>query len=150
MFTLFKAQVENLLNCSIKVLRSNGGTGYKPLSRLFPSILFQTTCPYTPQQNGVSERKHRHVVELALASMTHASIPNLYWDDIFLSVVYLINRLPSSDNNPSPYFSLFGKHPHYSYLRVLGCLIFPLLRPYNDHKLQPRAKRCVFMGYAIS
>jgi hypothetical protein len=44
-FFVFKAQVENLFNASIKTLRTDGGTEYKPLSRLFPQIVHQVTCP---------------------------------------------------------------------------------------------------------
>jgi Integrase core domain len=35
-FSLFKAQVENLFDTKIKILQTDGGTEYKPLSRLFP------------------------------------------------------------------------------------------------------------------
>jgi Reverse transcriptase (RNA-dependent DNA polymerase)/gag-polypeptide of LTR copia-type/GAG-pre-integrase domain len=147
-FSLFKSQIENLLNASIKILRSDGGTEYKPIARLFPSIVHQTTCPYIPQQNGVSERKHRHIIELALANMIHASIPERFWDDVFASVVYLINRLPPSCDTSSPFLKLFKKSPDYLFLRVLGCLCFPYIRPYNDHKLQARSKPCVFLGYS--
>jgi hypothetical protein len=66
---------------------------YKPLSRLFPQITYQISCPYTPQQNGLSERMHRHIIKLSLATITRASLPLKYWDDIFASIVYLINRL---------------------------------------------------------
>lgn len=148
-FSSFKSQVENLLSHSIKTLRTDGGSEYFQISGLFPSIVHQKTCPYTPQQNGVSERKHRHIIELALAIMAHASFPTKFWDDIFSSVVYLINRLPSSDNAPSPFFRLFGKTPDYMFLRVLGCLCFPYIRPYNDHKLQSRSLPCVFLGYSL-
>lgn len=82
--------------------------------------------------------------------MTHASIPTSYWDDIFTSIVYLINRLPSSSLEPSPYSSLFKRDPDYNFLRVLGCLCFPFTRPYNNHKLQNRSLPCVFIGYALS
>jgi hypothetical protein len=41
-------------------------------------IRFQIFCPYTPQQNGLVERRHRHIVELGLATMFHASIPVQY------------------------------------------------------------------------
>ena len=145
-FSTFKCQVENLLQHTIKTLRTDGGTEYKTISRTFPSIVHQTTCPYTPQQNGVSERKHRHIVELAIANMAHASIPEKFWDDIFSSMVYLINRLPSANSSSSPYSKLFHKNPDYTFLRVLGCLCFPYIRPYNKHKLQPRSKPCVFIG----
>ncbi|KAJ4818128.1 hypothetical protein LUZ62_030694 [Rhynchospora pubera] len=147
-FSLFKQQVENLLNHTIKILRTDGGTEYKPLSRLFPQITYQTTCPYTPQQNGLAERMHRHIVELSLATMTHASIPLQFWDEIFASIVYLINRLPSSSTKLIPFQQLFNTKPDYTFLRVLGCLCFPYLRPYNDHKLQHRSLPCVFIGYA--
>lgn len=109
MFTLFKAQVENLLNRTIKILRTDGGPEFKPITRTFPSIIHQTLCPHTPQQNGVSKHKHCHIVELALASMTHSSIPDYYWDDVFSSLVFLINWQPSTNNYSSPYFTLFQK-----------------------------------------
>ncbi|KAJ4744580.1 polyprotein [Rhynchospora pubera] len=148
-FSLFKSQVENALNTTIKTLRTDGGTEFKRISSMFPHIIHQTSCPYTPQQNGVVERKHKHIVELSLATMNHASIPTKYWDDIFLSIVYLINRLPSV-NKKIPYTTLFNKIPDYSTLRILGCLCFPYVRPYNTHKLEPRAKPCVFIGYAVT
>lgn len=120
------------------------------LSLNFLKLLIQlTTCPYTPQQNELAERKHRHIIELSLAIMSQAFIPHKYWDEIFSSVVYLINRLPSSTSS-IPFTTLFNKTPDYSFLRVLGCLCFPYTRAYNDHKLQPRALPCVFLGYALS
>lgn len=149
-FSLFKSQVENLLNSTIKILRTDGGTEFKPITCMFPSILHQTSCPYTPEQNGLAERKHRHVVELSLAITSQASLPASLWDDIFLSVVYLINRLPSSSNVEPPYTLLLKKSPNYALLRVLGCACFSYTRPYTNHKLQNRALPCVFIGYASS
>ena len=117
-FSLFKAQVENLLNHTIKTLRTDGGTEYKPIPTKFPKIIHQPTCPYTPQQNGVAERKHRHIIELSIAIMTQAFIPLSYWDEIFSSVVYLINRLPYSSSF-IPYTKLFSKNPDFSLLRII-------------------------------
>jgi hypothetical protein len=48
------------------------------------------------------------------------------------------------------YQILFNKTSNYHDFRVLGCLCFPLTRPYNKHKLELRAQPCVFIGYAIS
>jgi Reverse transcriptase (RNA-dependent DNA polymerase)/Integrase core domain len=147
-FFTFKSQVENLLNHTIKILRTDGDTQFKPITKQFPQILHQTSCPYTPQQNGVAERKHRHIVELSLATMSRASIPLVYWDEIFSSVVYLINRLPCQNN--IPYKVLFDKESDYNFLRVLGCQCFPLIRPYNSHKMELRSKPCIFIGYGIN
>jgi hypothetical protein len=74
-FSLFKAQVENFFDTKIKVLQTDGGTEYKPISHLFPQLVHQTFYPYIPQQNGLAERKYRHIIELSPAIMSHASIP---------------------------------------------------------------------------
>ncbi len=62
-FSTFKAQVENLFDKKIKILQSDGGTELKPIAKAFPHIIHQTSCAYTPQQNGLAERKHRHIVD---------------------------------------------------------------------------------------
>jgi hypothetical protein len=82
--------------------------------------------------------------------INYASIPLSFWDDVFATSVYLINKLPSSSHQPSPYTQLLNKPPTYNSFRILGCACYPHLRPYTDHKLQPRALPCVFIGYALS
>ncbi|KAJ4753844.1 polyprotein [Rhynchospora pubera] len=77
--------------------------------------------------------------------MSNANLPNTYWDEIFSSIVYIINRLPSH-NSTIPYTTLFRKQPN----RVLGCACFPYTRPYNSHKLDLRALTCVFVGYSTT
>jgi Reverse transcriptase (RNA-dependent DNA polymerase) len=148
-FAQFKSKVENLLSSKIKRFQCDGGSEFKPLMRNFPEIMFQVSCPYTPEQNGLAERKHRHIVELGLANLFHASISLQFWDLIFKSVVYVINRLPSIPTGAiSPFQKLFSQKPDYTMLHPLGCTCFPLLRPYTQHKLEPRSDSCVFLGYS--
>ena len=93
------------------------------------NILQHISCPGTPEQNGVAERKHRHIVETGLTMLFHAHMPLSFWVESFLTAVYLMNRLPSSVlKNESPYYKLYNRHPDYSGLRVLGCQCFPSLR----------------------
>lgn len=151
LFSIFKAQIENLLSTTLKTLRTDGGTEYIPITKQFSQIIHQTTFPYTPQQNGFAERKHRHIIELTLAVMSHASLSSHFWDEICSSVVYLINRLPSPSHSAKiPYTELFYKNPDYSFLKILGCLCFPYTRPYNSHKLENCALPCLFLGYATT
>ncbi|CAL9017543.1 unnamed protein product [Prunus brigantina] len=62
---------------------------------------------------------------------------------------YLINLMPSSVlRYQSPFQSLYGKVPDIKSLRIFGTAVYPYIRPYNEHKLQPRTAQCVFMGYS--
>ncbi|RVW86157.1 Retrovirus-related Pol polyprotein from transposon RE2 [Vitis vinifera] len=69
-------------------------TGYKYYI-CFVDAISRISCPHTHQQNGVVERKHRHIVENALTLLARASMPFKYWDESFRIVVFLHNRPPS-------------------------------------------------------
>jgi hypothetical protein len=152
-FVKFKVLVENQLPFHIKKLQSDGGgefTSFQFQSFLSQhSILHRKTCPHTSQQNGVAERKLRHILETGLTMLAHSGLSNRYWVDTFLTAVYIINRLPTVVlNQISPFEKLFDKVPNYTLLRVFGCKCFPLLRPYTNNKLEYRSKPCVFIGYS--
>jgi hypothetical protein len=58
-------------------------------------ILHEMSCSQTPQQNGVAERKNRHILETARALLFGAQVPGRYWSDSITTAVYLLNRMPS-------------------------------------------------------
>ena len=104
------------------------------------------SCPYTPEQNGKAERKHRHIVELGLSMMFHSNTPLHYWVEAFFTANYIVNLLPSQTKK-SPHERLFQNKPDYSMLRVFGSACYPCLRPVSQHKFDPRSLQCVFLGY---
>jgi hypothetical protein len=72
-----------------------------------------------------------------------------FWDEAFLTAIFLINWLPSKViGNETPFAQLLGQDPDYTSLRTFGCACWPNLRPYNSRKLQYRSKQCVFLGYS--
>jgi hypothetical protein len=149
MFAEFKIKVKNLLSCSIKLVQCDGGLEFKPLQSKYLDITFQIFCPHTPEQNGLAERKYRHLMKLNLATMFHASIPLVYWDWVFASVNFVINRLPCTHTSfVLPFEKLFQQKPNYSFLKTIGCACFSLLRPYNNNNFQFHSEQCVFMSYS--
>ena len=150
-FYNFQNHVERLLNTKIRSVQSDWGGEYQKLHHYFQKvgITHRVSCPYTSQQNGVAERKHRHIVETGLALLAHSSLPLRFWDEAFLTACYLINRMPSRTiGNITPITRLLKINPDYSFLRVFGCACWPSLRKYNSRKLNFRSTLCVFLGYS--
>jgi histone deacetylase 1/2 len=93
----FQNLVERLFNRKIVAVQTDWGGEYQRLNSFFQriGISHHVSCPHAHQQNGSAERKHRHIVEFGLSLLAHASMPLKFWDEAFLTAVYLINRLPS-------------------------------------------------------
>ena len=51
----------------------------------------QFSCRYTPQQNGVTKRKNRHIAQIAHVLMTEKNMPHSYWAETSFTVVYIMN-----------------------------------------------------------
>jgi len=150
-FPQFKMLVEKRFQSTINALYSDNGGEFLGLKTYLSNhgISHYTTAPYTPQQNGVTERHHRHLVETGLTLLHNASLSLFYWPHAFQTAAYLINRQPTPLlQNQSPFEVLFRQQPNYLKLQKFGCLCYPLTKPYNTHKLQPKPIPCVFIGYS--
>ncbi|CAL1410196.1 unnamed protein product [Linum trigynum] len=114
-------------------------------------IILQTSCTDTPQQNGVVERKHHHLLETARALRFRANLPLQFWGECVLTATYLINRLPTKVlQNRTPYEVLLGRQPPYDHLRVFGCLAYGKDTHKGLSKFGERGRRSVFVGYPAS
>ncbi|GJR79770.1 putative RNA-directed DNA polymerase, partial [Tanacetum coccineum] len=144
--------IHNQFNIKIKTFRSDNGTEFvnKKIFSLFVDleIIHQTSCPHTPQQNRIAERKHRHLLNVARSLMFQGGIPLNFWSGCILTAVFLINRLPSSVfSGRSPYELLYKKKPNLSLLKCFGCLCFSTILN-NSDKFTSRSEKCVFIGYS--
>jgi hypothetical protein len=157
-FSVFKALlalVETQFSAKIKILQSDSGGEYMSNEFQFflqsHGIISQRSCPFTPQQNGVAERKNRHLLDVVRTLLLESCVPSHFWCEALCTAVYLINRLPSPHlNNDSPYVRLFGHAPNYSNLHIFGCVCFVHLPAHERNKLTAQSVKCAFLGYAVT
>lgn len=152
-FKAFKSCAENQLNKRIKIVQSDNGTEY--VSNEFEKFLVDNgikrrlTVPYTPQQNGVSERKNRTLVETARCMMAESNLPSSFWGETISTANYVRNRSPSrSLDGKSPFEIWTGKIPDLSHLRIFGCKVYILDKSQGKTKMDYPGKQGVFVGYS--
>lgn len=108
----------------------------------------QLTAPYTPQQNGVVERRNQTVVATARSMLKAKGLPGKFWGEAVSTAVYLLNRSPTkSVQGKTPFESWYGKKPAVHHLRTFGCVVHVKLNTPNMKKLDDRSKPMIFIGY---
>jgi len=150
-FKQYKVEVENQLGKKIKAIRSDRGGEYDAPFNVFCSengIIHQTTAPYSPQSNGVAERKNRTLKEMMNAMLISSGLPQNLWGDAILSANYILNKIPHKKTNLTPYELWKGHRPSYNYLKVWGCLAKVAVPVPKKTKIGPKTVDCVFIGYA--
>ncbi|KAJ9557953.1 hypothetical protein OSB04_012567 [Centaurea solstitialis] len=106
-FKIYKQEVELYHDVKIKTLRTDrGGEYYDPVFFQSTGIIHQTTAPYTPQQNGVSERKNRTLKEMVNSMLTYSGLSEGFWGEAMLTACYLLNRVPNKRNKQPQWGSL--------------------------------------------
>ncbi|CAM8899443.1 unnamed protein product [Rhodiola kirilowii] len=148
----FFALVDTQFERKIRVLRSdNGGEFFSNKIVQFlasKGCIHQSSCSYTPQQNGVVERKHRHILNVARALRLQGNVPKSFWGDCVMTASYIINRTPTPLlDGKTPFEIIFGSVPSLDHMRVFGCLCYVNSLPKFRDKFDARAFPCVFLGY---
>lgn len=151
-FKEFKEIVEGEVGKKIICLRTDNGGEYT--SNEFSQYLrdcrirHQFTCANTPQQNGVAERKNRHLAEIC-RSMLHAkNVPGRFWAEAMKTAADVINKLPQPRLEfVSPFEKLWDMKPTVSYFRVFGCVCYVFVPSHLRSKFDKKAVRCIFVGY---
>ncbi|GJT86399.1 retrotransposon protein, putative, ty1-copia subclass [Tanacetum coccineum] len=146
---VFKNEVENQLGKTIKAIRSDRGGEY--ISQEFKDylkaygIVQQLTPPYTPQHNGVSERRNRTLLNMVRSMMSLTTLPLSFWDYALEFAARILNMVPTKKVDKTPYELWHGKVPNLSYLKVWGCEAH--VKRHMPDKLQQRSVKCIFIGY---
>jgi hypothetical protein len=157
-FQSLHAMIQTQFSAKLRVIRSdNGGEYVNQRFRIYfdqHGLLHETSCPQTPQQNGVAERKNCHILETARALLHGTHVPTRYWIDVVSTTVHLLNRLPSKVLQFQTPLQVLASHvslPTTLMLppRVFRCVAYVHLHKNQSTKLDPCALHCLLLGYAV-
>jgi hypothetical protein len=136
----------------IKKIRSDNGTEFKN-SQIEgfleeEDIKHEFSSPYTPQQNGVVERKNRTLLDMIRTMFDEYKTPDHFWAEAINTACYSINRVYLHRIlKKTLYELLIGKKPNVSYFRVFGSKCFILIKRGRNSKFAPKAVEGFLLGY---
>ncbi|KAD1131218.1 hypothetical protein E3N88_43246 [Mikania micrantha] len=152
-FKTFKIIAENQSGERIKGLRTDRGGEY--CGNEFQNflrengILHQLTTSYTPQQNGVAERRNRSLLNLARSMLKHKNMPDDFWGEAVACAAYIINRtITKSLENMTPKEAWTGFKPSVWHFKVFGCIAYARIPNQRRTKLESKSEKCIFVGYS--
>ena len=150
-FIIFKTEAETQTGKILKRLRSDRGGEY--MSTSFNEfcksngIIHEVTPPYTPESNGVAERKNRTFKDMINSMLINSGLPKYMWGEALNTTCHILNRVPLKHMDKTPYELWKGKMSSLKYLRVWGCLAKVLVPEHKRKKLGPKTVDCIFLGY---
>ncbi|GJT20579.1 retrotransposon protein, putative, ty1-copia subclass [Tanacetum coccineum] len=111
-------------------------------------IIAHRTPPYTPQHNGVSEKRNRTLLDKVHSMMSQTTLLKSFWDYALETAAHILNMVPIKKVEKTPYEVWHGQAPELSYLKVWGYeALVKQDTITNPDKLEPRSIKCIFIGY---
>ena len=129
MFKKFKVMVEKETGRHIKVVRSDRGGEYTSMAFMEyceeQGIRRFLTAPYTPQQNGVVERKNRIILDMVRSMLKSKRMPKEFWAEAVQCAIYVQNQCPHAKlDDQTPQEAWSGQKPTISHLKVFGSVAY--------------------------
>ena len=112
-------------------------------------IIHERTPPYSPESNGVAERKNRTLTEMVNAMLETAGLLWEWWGEAMLIACHTLNRVPMKNKEKTSFEEWENKRLTLSYLRTWGCLAKVNVPIAKKRKLGPKTVDYVFLGYAF-
>jgi len=151
-FKKFRLLVQNESGEVISRLRTDGGGEYTSTEfNDFCSsngINHEVTTPYTPQHNGISERKNRTLVNMIRSMLKQKQMPHYLWGEAAATAAYLINRSPTKKlQDKTPEEAWCGVKPSVQHLKIFGSLCFKHVPDQLRRKLDDKSQVMIMVGY---
>ena len=153
-FKRFKTLAETEKGVKLKTLRSDWGGEFTStdFSNYCTSngIKRQLTLPYSPQQNGVVERKNRTVMSMVRVMLKEKNLPRELRGEAVSTTVYIINRsLTKSVQGQTPHEKWTGRRPSVDHMRTFGSIVHVKDTKGHLSKLEVLRKPMIFIGYEL-
>nr|GEZ70373.1 ribonuclease H-like domain, reverse transcriptase, RNA-dependent DNA polymerase [Tanacetum cinerariifolium] len=105
-------------------------------------IARQLTTPYSPQQNGVVERRNRTIMFTTRCMMKATNMPINFWAEAVRHTIYILDRVPTKSlEDFTPYEAIKQRKPNLENLRVFGCIAYAKIPSQHLTKLDDRSSR---------
>lgn len=150
-FKLFKIYVEKKTSLAIKCLRTDHDREFtsNEIHNFFKEngIRRQLIAAYTPQHNGVAERKNCTVMNMVRILLFDSGVPKTFWPEDVMWSFYILYRSPTlSVKNMTSEESWSGTKPSVSHFRVFGCVAHAHILDAQRMKLEDKSKSCILLG----
>ncbi|KAL8120719.1 hypothetical protein AgCh_017774 [Apium graveolens] len=150
-FIMFKNEAETQTGKVLKRLRSDRGGEYTSTSFnefcASSGIVHEVTPPYTPESNGVAERKNITFKDMINNMLINSGLSKYMWGEDLNMACHILNRVPLKHMEKTPYELWRKRKTSVNYLRVWGYLTNVLIPEHKRKKLGPKTIDCIFMGY---
>ncbi|MCI01736.1 retrovirus-related pol polyprotein from transposon tnt 1-94, partial [Trifolium medium] len=107
----------------------------------------QLTAAYTPQQNGVAERKNQTIMNMVRSMLVKRGIPKTFWAKVVNWSIHILNRSPTlAVKNITPQEAWSKVRPSVDHFRIFGCISYAHVPNEKRTKLDDKSVKCVFIG----
>jgi hypothetical protein len=114
-------------------------------------IKHEVSAPYTPQQNGVVERKNRTLIDMARTMLREYKTPEWFRSEIVNMACHVINRLYLHRLlKKTTYELLTSNKPNVSHFRVFGSKCFIVVKKGSHSKFSPKVVEGFLLGYDLN
>ncbi|GKB71025.1 retrovirus-related pol polyprotein from transposon TNT 1-94 [Tanacetum coccineum] len=132
----FIKRVENQNDIKIKQLKNENGIEFRNSTLINfcdeKGISQNFSSPYTPEQNGVAERKNRTLIESARTMLSGSIFSKQYWIEAVATACYTQNKSTVVKSHLKTPYEIFRKRiSNISYLHVFGCPVY--IHNHKDH-----------------
>ena len=109
----------------------------------------KVTTRYTPQSNGVVERKNQTIMNMVRSMLTTKQLPNDYWAYTVACLVYILNRSPTSSVQGKVTQEAWSvRKVSVSYFKLFGCIAYAHIPKELRQKLDNISEKYLFVEYS--